>query len=126
MIKYGFEPEFVGRLPVRVACESLNAEDLKNILVSSEGSILKQYMDDFGGYDITLNVEDDALSEIAKLASEEKTGARGLLTILEKVFRDFKFELPSTDIKSFQIRKDDVSNPKGALDKLLKNVAQAQ
>lgn len=126
LIKYGFEPEFVGRLPVRVACESLNAEDLKNILVSSEGSILKQYMDDFGGYDITLNVEDNALSEIAKLASEEKTGARGLLTILEKVFRDFKFELPSTDIKSFQIRKDDVSNPKGALNKLLKNVAQAQ
>ena len=48
-------------------------------------------MDDFGGYNITLNVEDESLSEIAKLASEEKTGASRLLTILEKVLRDFKF-----------------------------------
>ena len=71
----------------------MNEEDLKSILVSSEGSIsiLKQYMDDFGGYNITLNVEDESLSEIAKLASEEKTGAPRLLTILEKVLRDFKF-----------------------------------
>lgn len=56
-------------------------------------------MDDFGGYNITLNVEDESLSEIAKLASEEKTGSPRLLTILEKVLRDFKFELQSTDIK---------------------------
>ena len=56
-------------------------------------------MDDFVGYNITLNVEDESLSEIAKLASEEKTGAPRLLTILEKVLHDFKFELQSTDIK---------------------------
>ena len=83
-------------------------------------------MDDFGGYNITLNVEDESLSEIAKLASEEKTGAPRLLTILEKVLHDFKFELQSTDIKQFQIPKDDISNTKGAIDKLLKNVAKAR
>lgn len=118
-IKYGFEPEFIGRLPVRVACEALNADDLKNILVSSEGSILKQYVEDFAGYKIKFSTDDDALSEIAKLAADEKTGARGLLTILEKLLRDFKFELPSTDIKSIRVTKNFVADPAKALSNLM-------
>ncbi|MDR1890567.1 MAG: AAA family ATPase [Puniceicoccales bacterium] len=119
-IKYGFEPEFIGRLPVRVACEALNADDLKNILVSSEGSILKQYEGDFAGYKIKFSADDDALTEIAKLAADEKTGARGLLTILEKILRDSKFELPSTRIKSIRVTKDFVSDPAKALSNLMK------
>lgn len=118
-IKYGFEPEFIGRLPVRVACEALNADDLKDILISSEGSILKQYIEDFAGYRIKLSVDDDALTEIAKLAADEKTGARGLLTILEKLLRDSKFELPSTDIKSIRVTKNFVANPAKALSNLM-------
>jgi endopeptidase Clp ATP-binding regulatory subunit ClpX len=122
-IKYGFEPEFIGRLPVRVACEALNADDLKDILLSSEGSILKQYTEDFRGYGIRFSADDEALTIIAKMASEEKTGARGLLTILEKILRDFKFELPSTDVKSIKITKDVVKDPQKALVALLKRVA---
>ncbi|MDR0693510.1 MAG: AAA family ATPase [Puniceicoccales bacterium] len=118
-IKYGFEPEFIGRLPVRVACEALNADDLKNILVSSEGSILKQYVEDFAGYKIKFSADDGALTEIAKLAADEKTGARGLLTILEKLLRDSKFELPSTDIKSIRVTKNFVADPVKALSNLM-------
>lgn len=118
-IKYGFEPEFVGRLPVRVACESLNADDLKNILLSSEGSIFKQYIEDFDGYGIKFSADDSAIIEIAKHAAEEKTGARGLLTILERTLRDFKFELPSTNIREFNITKETIVDPQKALSTIL-------
>jgi endopeptidase Clp ATP-binding regulatory subunit ClpX len=119
-IKYGFEPEFIGRLPVRVACETLIADDLKNILTSSEGSILKQYAADFDGYGIKFDAEDGALTQIAKLASEEKTGARGLLTVLEKLLRNFKFELPSIGVKSLKITNEIVEMPEKILADILK------
>lgn len=118
-IKYGFEAEFIGRLPVRVACEALKADDLANILVSSEGSILKQYKEDFAGYGIEFSVTPEAVSEIARLAHKEKTGARGLMTVFERTLRDFKFELPSSGIKRFELDTETVENPKAALTKLL-------
>ena len=118
-IRFGFEPEFAGRLPVRVACEQLKACDLRDILVSSEGSILKQYVDDFDGYGIKLSITDDAITEIAERASKEQTGARGLLTVLEQIFRDFKFELPSTDIQEFTVTKECVNSPSEELRKLI-------
>jgi endopeptidase Clp ATP-binding regulatory subunit ClpX len=118
-IKYGFEPEFIGRLPVRVACEALNADDLRNILLSSEGSILKQYTEDFRGYGIEFTMDDGATAAVAKAAAEEKTGARGLLTVLEKLLRDFKFELPSTNVRSIKITEDTVANPAKALAELV-------
>lgn len=80
-IKYGFEPEFIGRLPVRVACEALGADDLAQILVSSEGSILQQYREDFQGYKVDFRITAEAIREIATRAHAEKTGARGLLTV---------------------------------------------
>ena len=118
-IKYGFEPEFVGRVPVRVSCESLNQDDLARILTSSEGSILRQYKEDFQGYGIDFDMTDEAVQEIAGKASKERTGARGLLTVLESVFRDFKFELPSTPIKSFEVTTDTIATPSSTLKKLL-------
>lgn len=118
-IDYGFEPEFVGRLPVRVACNPLQSDDLLQILKTSEGSILNQYISDFTGYDIELNVTEDSLVEIAERAYKEKTGARGLLTVLERVFRNYKFELPSTSIKKFEIARDAVIDPDTCLKKLL-------
>ncbi|MFI3291110.1 MAG: AAA family ATPase [Opitutales bacterium] len=118
-IKYGFEAEFIGRLPVRVACQSLLAEDLANILKSSEGSILRQYKRDFQGYNIDFKITQEAIDEIAKLAYEEKTGARGLLTVLERNLRDFKFELPSAGISSFELNTDTIADPKKALSDIL-------
>ncbi len=118
-IDYGFEPEFIGRLPVRVNCLPLQPKDLMQIMTTSEGSILRQYVLDFDGYEIELDVEAEALELIAEKAYEERTGARGLMTVLERVFRDFKFELPSTYIKKLKITKDTVADPQSVLKQML-------
>jgi len=118
-IKYGFEPEFVGRLPVRVACEELTKEDLGQILHSSEGNVLEQYKNDFDGYCIDFKIDDEAIERIAEQAADEKTGARGLVTVLERTFRDFKFELPSSGIRNFAVSGRTVDHPKESLTELL-------
>jgi len=110
-IEYGFEPEFIGRLPVRVVCHPLNVEDLFTILQSSEGSIIRQYEQDFGAYGIEALFQEDGLRRIAELAAAEKTGARGLLTVCERIFRDFKFELPSTSIRRLVVTRALVDRP---------------
>ena len=126
IIDYGMEPEFVGRLPVRVACQSLTADDLEKILVTSEGSILQQYREDFAGYKIDFDIAPAAIREVAKRAHPENTGARGLMTVLEQVFRNFKFELPSTGIRSFKIDAETVAEPERALRRLLEANAASQ
>jgi len=118
-IDFGFEPEFIGRLPVRVICQTLNVDDLFHILRTSEGSIIRQYEQDFAAYGVEVLFQDDGLRRIAELAGDEKTGARGLMTISERVFRDFKFELPSTQVKRFVVTRDLVENPAAELKKLL-------
>ena len=126
IIEYGMEPEFVGRLPVRVACQSLAARDLEKILLTSEGSILQQYRADFAGYKIDFEITAEAVAEVARRAHEENTGARGLMTVLEQVFRNFKFELPSTAVASFKIDAATVSDPAAALRELLEANASDQ
>ncbi|MEM8866706.1 MAG: AAA family ATPase [Verrucomicrobiota bacterium] len=116
--KYGFEPEFIGRVPVRVACEALTEEDLSRILKTSEGSILNQYRDDFLGYGIDFSIAPEAIQVIAEKASKEGTGARGLMTVLEGIFREFKFELPSSAIKTFEVTPETIKDPSGYLGKL--------
>ena len=118
-IDYGFEPEFIGRLPVRVACEDLTKEDLSEILRSSEGNVLEQYRSDFAGYNIEFKITDDAILKIAEKAADEKTGARGLVTILERTFREYKFELPSTGIRSFDVDDQTVESPHHSIKELL-------
>lgn len=119
-IQYGFEPEFVGRLPVRVACQLLGEAELEKILSSSEGSILRQYKEDFSGYGIDLQFQPEALHVIAQEAAKEKTGARGLLTVLERIFRNLKFELPSTSVRQLVIDADSAKDPETLLKHLLK------
>jgi ATP-dependent Clp protease ATP-binding subunit ClpX len=124
--KYGFEPEFIGRVPVRVACRALSSDDLVHILTTSEGSILKQYYDDFSGYGITFEMNAEAILAVAEKASKEGTGARGLMTILERLFRDFKFELPSSAIKSFEVTAQTIENPQAYLTELKAKNAHLQ
>jgi len=119
-IRFGLEPEFVGRLPVRVACHALDENDLFQVLSRSESSLIHQYERSFGAYGISLRFEPDALRRLAALARDEKTGARGLMTVLERTFRDLKFRLPSTKIRSLTITASTVENPAAALAKLLK------
>src|SRR3989475_8463438 len=118
-IDFGFEPEFIGRLPVRVVCQNLNVDDLFLILKASEGSIIRQYEQSFAAYGIEVLFRDDGLRRIAELAAEEKTGARGLMTVCERIFRDLKFELPSTTVKRFVVTRELVDNPAAELQKLL-------
>ncbi len=110
LVEYGFEPEFIGRLPVRSICHPLEIEDLFSIMKYSEGSIIRQYERAFHAYGINVQFEDDAFHEIARLATQENTGARGLLTVLEKLLRDFKYELPESGIKSFTVNASFVKN----------------
>jgi hypothetical protein len=111
LIEYGMEAEFVGRLPVRVACEELTAADLRKILSESEGSVLRQYERAFLAFGIEAVFDDAALDRIAALAAEEGTGARGLLTVCERLLRDFKFELPGSGTTSLRIDLDLIERP---------------
>ena len=70
-------------------------------------------------YGIEVLFREDGLRRIAELAAEEKTGARGLMTVGERVFRDLKFELPSTLVKRFVVTRELVDDPAGELKKLL-------
>src|SRR5438093_5665649 len=118
-IEFGFEPEFIGRLPVRVVCHALNVDDLFLILKNSEGSIIRQYEQDFAAYNIEVLFSDEGLRRIAERAGEEQTGARGLMTVCERVFREIKFELPSTHVKRFVVTGQLVDEPVAELKKIL-------
>ncbi len=118
-VEFGFEPEFIGRLPVRVVCHSLSEDDLYLVLKNSEGSIIRQYEQDFGAYGIEVLFDDTGLRRIAERASAEHTGARGLMTVCERVFRDIKFELPSTEVKQFVVTRELVNDPVGELRKMV-------
>jgi ATP-dependent Clp protease ATP-binding subunit ClpX len=120
LIEFGLEPEFVGRLPVRVACHGLNTDDLFQVLRRSESSLLRQYERAFSAYGIRLEFRDGALRRLAELASTENTGARGLMTICERVFREFKFRLPSTGVKRLVVTAELVDQPKTVLNRLLR------
>ena len=125
-VRYGFEPEFIGRLPIRVVCERLTADDLEEIMLKSEGSVLHQYRDDFAGYGIDMSVAREAVTAVARLAEKENTGARGLMTVLEKIMRDFKFELPSTPIRELELSEQAVADPGAALGELMKSGESAR
>jgi endopeptidase Clp ATP-binding regulatory subunit ClpX len=119
-IRFGLEPEFIGRLPVRVACHALDEDDLFQVLEKSESSLIHQYKRSFAAYGIKLHFEPCALRKLAALARTEQTGARGLMTVLERTFRDLKFRLPSSRVRALTITAQTVENPAAALAKLLK------
>jgi endopeptidase Clp ATP-binding regulatory subunit ClpX len=111
LIRFGLEPEFVGRLPVRVACHALDEDHLFDVLRRSESSLLRQYERAFAAYDIRISFRDDAIRRLAALAHGEETGARGLMTVLERTFRDLKFRLPSMRIRRLVVTAAIVDNP---------------
>ncbi len=119
LVGYGLEPEFIGRLPVRVACHGLDSEDLFNVLRRSESSLIHQYERAFAAYGITVVFQDAGLRRLAALAAGEGTGARGLMTVCERVFRDFKFRLPSSRVRDFEVTARLVDNPAAELRRLL-------
>lgn len=96
-VKYGLIPEFVGRVPVSVSLDLLDEDALVRILSEPKSAICKQYKKLFEIDGVELEFEEDALREIAKLAVERKTGARGLRSIVEKATMDMMFEIPSDE-----------------------------
>ena len=120
-IDFGFEPEFIGRLPVHVVCTELGVDDLFHILKHSEGSIIRQYENAFRAYGITTLFSDRGLQRIAEKAIEQKTGARALMTVCEKVLRNYKFELPSTGVEEFVVTAEVVDAPDVELKRIIED-----
>lgn len=115
LMKYGLIPEFIGRIPIIVSLEELNEEALKTILTSPKNALVKQYIELFKLDGVDLKFEDDAITEIARLAIERKTGARGLRSIMEEILLDIMFEIPSDDkISECIVEKDTVTQGKKA------------
>ena len=122
----GLETEFIGRIPVRVAVDPLGTRDLELVLLQSEGSVLRQYECDFEGYGVALTVGREAVSKIAEQAAAEKTGARGLVTVLERTFREFKYELPCAGVSALHCDAATVEDPGATLARLLEGVNGAR
>ena len=103
LVKFGIVPELVGRLPVITVLDELDEDALCRILTEPKNSLLKQYTKLFELDGIEFEVDDDAKREIAKLTIEQKTGARGLRAIVERILTKLMFEAPS-DEKITKIR----------------------
>ncbi len=95
LTSYGFIPEFVGRLPVCVPMDALDHETLVRILQEPRNALIKQYQRIFSLEDVELAFTDEAIDAIATNTLTQKTGARGLRSVLENAMLDLMFELPS-------------------------------
>ncbi len=101
LIEFGFESEFVGRLPVRAVFDHLTEDDLYEILKNPNNPIILGKKLDFAAYDIEVKFEDRLLQTLASHAFVENTGARGLVSAVEKALLDFERKLPSAGINEF-------------------------
>jgi ATP-dependent Clp protease ATP-binding subunit ClpX len=113
LIKYGFIPEFIGRMPVVATLEDLDKSALIQILTKPKNAIIKQYQRLFEYENVRLRFSEDALDAIATLALERKVGARGLRMILEDLMLDLMYFLPSyKKVKEFQVTREMVLTQK--------------
>lgn len=111
LLKYGLIPEFVGRVPIIVTLDSLDENALVRILKEPKNSLVKQYKKMLELDNVKLTFEDEALKAIADKAIKQKTGARGLRTILEDLLLDVMYEIPSkTDIKEVVVTKESIDD----------------
>lgn len=97
LMKFGLIPEIIGRLPAIVSLDSLDQDALVRILTEPKNALVKQYQKLFELDGVALDFEQDALVEVAKIAVERKTGARGLRGVLEDVMTNIMFEIPSDE-----------------------------
>lgn len=111
LTKFGLIPEFIGRVPIKVPLQSLDAEALVRILKEPRNALTKQYMKLFDIDGVKLTFTDDALAAVAEKAVTKKTGARGLRSILEAVLLDIMYEIPSDpSIESVTVTKECVDS----------------
>ena len=113
LIKYGFIPEFIGRLPVVGVLEDLDKDALVQILTKPKNAVVRQYQKLFEFENVRLKFTDDALEAIASLAMDRKVGARGLRMILEDLMLDLMYYLPSyKKVREFGVTKEMVLSQK--------------
>jgi ATP-dependent Clp protease ATP-binding subunit ClpX len=111
LIEYGFESEFVGRLPVVAVLEPLEVEDLYEILKNPNNPIVVGKREDFRSYGIDIKFQDDALRLLAEMAYEEKTGARGLVSVIERVLLPYEKSLPTSTVRYLVVTREVVLDP---------------
>lgn len=120
---FGFESEFVGRIPIISTLGELDEVGLYKILKNPKSAVIQGKKRDFAAYGIKLSFDDDALHIMAKRAVEYKTGARGLVSVAEKILLPFERGLPSTTVKYLVVNKDLCNNPEAYLEKIVKDDA---
>jgi ATP-dependent Clp protease ATP-binding subunit ClpX len=111
MVQYGMIPEFIGRFPIMVRTQELLLEDLTRILIEPHNSLLKQMQFFFEADGIELDFENEALLAIAQQAHDQKTGARGLKRVMERLLMPYMFDLltlKSSGVKKIKIMEDTV------------------
>jgi endopeptidase Clp ATP-binding regulatory subunit ClpX len=118
-IAFGFESEFVGRLPVRAVFEQLGEKDLFEILRNPNNPIILGKKLDFASYGIDIKLSEEALRLLATHASAENTGARGLVSAVERALLTFEKHLPSTDLSLFPVTRAAVEDPDSYMEALL-------
>ncbi|HWN68300.1 MAG TPA: ATP-dependent Clp protease ATP-binding subunit ClpX [Haliangium sp.] len=111
LIKFGMIPEFMGRLPVIVSCDTLGVDELTEVLWRPKNALARQYERLFALENVKLSFTEDALRAIAEEAHRRRSGARGLRAILEEIMLDVMYEIPSlTGVKECVVNRDVVEN----------------
>jgi len=119
LVEYGFENEFIGRLPVIAVLDELTEDDLFEILKNPKSPVIVSKKQDFRAYGIDLKFEEEALRLLAHQAFQERTGARALVSVMERALLPFEKRLPSLDIDYLIVTREIVEDPEGELEKLL-------
>ena len=110
LVKFGLIPEFIGRLPIHTTLENLSKSDLVRILTEPKNSIIKQYETSFALDGIKLRFTEEAIDAIASKSYEQKTGARGLRSIVENLMLSISYDVPSIPgVKEVVVEKDNVT-----------------
>ena len=119
LVSYGFESEFIGRVPVRCILEELSEDDLYTILKMPNNPVILSKRMDFLAYGIDVVFTDGTLKRFARLAFKENTGARGLVSVVEEGLLSFEEKLPSTTVRKFTVTQRALGQPEEALAELI-------
>ncbi len=126
LVEFGFETEFIGRIPIRCALDSLSEDDLFSILRMPNNPVILGKRLDFAAYGIDIQFTEEALHLLAHKAFQENTGARGIVSAVENALILFEEKLPSTNILNFTVTKEVANNPHSQLAEILSEQAHAK
>ena len=126
LVEFGFESEFIGRLPIRCVLSTLSEDDLYAILKMPNNPVILGKRLDFAAYGIEISFLDESLKVLAHRAFIENTGARGLVSVVEDALIRFEEKLPSSTIKNFPVTKEVIEKPQKALKDLLSQKSEEQ